>query len=158
MTLSAEDIRALIADFRSSDWDEMAVTTGDVSIVISRSGSSQLVANPPSRPDMAAATAPSPAPAQGGSPAPVQAHRPEAGHEVTSPTVGLFWRSPQPGSPPFVEVGQRVEADDTVCIIEVMKLMNHVKAGRAGIVVSIETENGAMVEYGTLLMLLEPDD
>ena len=178
MTLSAEDIKGLIADFNTSDWDEMALTAGDVSVVISRSGGSQWAASSlsrsagvaastslaadsetqtPARHAVAATAVTAPARVQGGSPEVVDADRPRASHGVTSPTVGLFWRSPRPGSPPFVEVGQRVEADETVCIIEVMKLMNHVKAGRAGTVVSIETENGAMVEHGTVLMLLEPD-
>lgn len=80
------------------------------------------------------------------------------GHRVTSPSLGLFWRSPQPGAPPFVEVGMRVDAEDTVCIVEVMKLMNHVKAGVSGTVVAIEVENGAMVEFGAPLVIIEPED
>lgn len=178
MTLSAEDIKGLIAGFNASDWDEMALTAGDVSIVISRAGGSQWVASALASANGATATGspaaettspapadhglvtavPVPLPVKGGPPEVIGADRPHLTQRVTSPSVGLFWRSPQPGSPPFVEVGQRVAADDTVCIIEVMKLMSHVKAGRAGTVSSIETENGALVEHGTLLMFLEPDD
>jgi acetyl-CoA carboxylase biotin carboxyl carrier protein len=175
MTLSADDIKGLITDFYASDWEELALTAGDVSIVISRSGSSQLAGSTPQRADggvAAASPAPrnaSPVPAGepvASAPAPAMAVAPvpaqpvadaRSGKHVTSPTVGLFWRSPQPGSPPFVEVGQRVEANDTVCIIEVMKLLNHVSAGVAGTVVSIEQENGVLVEHGSVLMLIQPD-
>ena len=70
---------------------------------------------------------------------------PEGALLVTSPSPGILWRSPMPGAPPFAEVGQTVETSDTVCIIEVMKLMNHVKAGVAGTVVAALVANGAQV-------------
>jgi acetyl-CoA carboxylase biotin carboxyl carrier protein len=76
---------------------------------------------------------------------------------VLAPSLGLFWRSPKPGAPPFVEVGDRVEADSTVCIVEVMKLMNHVKAGCAGVVSAIHAQNGEMVEYGEPLITIAPE-
>jgi len=80
-----------------------------------------------------------------------------AGIPVKSPMVGTFYRAPEPGAPPFVEVGQRVEADTTVCIIEVMKLMNSIPAGTAGIVRSIMVPDSGAVEYGQVLMVIEPD-
>jgi acetyl-CoA carboxylase biotin carboxyl carrier protein len=80
----------------------------------------------------------------------------EGALRITAPSVGLFWRSPQPGAPHFVDVGQTVGPDDTVCIVEVMKLMNHVKAGITGVVRSVEVENGAMVEHGQVLFVLDP--
>jgi acetyl-CoA carboxylase biotin carboxyl carrier protein len=76
---------------------------------------------------------------------------------VTAPSIGLFWRSPKPGAPPFVEVGDRVQADDTVCIIEVMKLMTHVPAGVTGVVRTIHVSNGDMVEHGMPLVDVEPE-
>jgi acetyl-CoA carboxylase biotin carboxyl carrier protein len=79
-----------------------------------------------------------------------------AGHRVTAPSVGLFWRSPKPGAPPFVEVGDEVRPDDTVCIVEVMKLMNHVRAGVAGTVRAVHPQNGEMVEHGDPLFTIEP--
>jgi acetyl-CoA carboxylase biotin carboxyl carrier protein len=79
-----------------------------------------------------------------------------AGQRVTAPSVGLFWRSPKPGAPPFVEVGDEVGPDDTVCIVEVMKLMNHVRAGVAGTVAAVHPENGQMVEHGDPLFTIEP--
>ena len=79
-----------------------------------------------------------------------------SGHRVTAPSVGLFWRSPKPGAPPFVEVGDEVGPDDTVCIVEVMKLMNHVRAGTAGTVRAVHPENGQMVEHGDPLFTIGP--
>jgi len=74
---------------------------------------------------------------------------------VTAPLVGTFYRSPEPGADPFVEVGGTVEADQTVGIVEAMKLMNPVKAPQAGTVAAIHVEDGEMVEYGQSLLDLE---
>ena len=77
---------------------------------------------------------------------------------IESPSVGLFWRSPSPGAPPFVDVGTRVAAEDTLAIVEVMKLMNHIVAPVAGTVRAILAENGARVEYGQPLFAVDPED
>jgi acetyl-CoA carboxylase biotin carboxyl carrier protein len=70
--------------------------------------------------------------------------------------VGTFYRAPAPGAAPYVEVGSRVEPDDIVAIIEVMKLMNEIRAGYRGRVVAIPAENGTLVEYGQPLVVIEP--
>jgi acetyl-CoA carboxylase biotin carboxyl carrier protein len=70
--------------------------------------------------------------------------------------VGTFYRAPAPGAPPFVEVGSVVNEDDTVCILEVMKLMNSIKAGCRGRVAEICVENATLVEFGATLMVIEP--
>jgi acetyl-CoA carboxylase biotin carboxyl carrier protein len=67
---------------------------------------------------------------------------------VLAPSVGIFWRSPQPGAPAFVDVGDDVGPNTTTCIVEVMKLMNHVKAGAAGRVVAVHPANGDQVKTG----------
>ena len=77
---------------------------------------------------------------------------------MLSPTVGLFWRSPQPGSPPFVEVGQLVNVGDLLCIVEVMKLMNNVVAEISGVISVIHVANAAAVEYGQTLMTITPQN
>jgi oxaloacetate decarboxylase alpha subunit len=74
---------------------------------------------------------------------------------VESPMVGTFYRAPQPGSPPFVEVGDRVSVGQTLCILEAMKLMNEVKAEEDGIVRAIHAENAQAIEFGQLLFELE---
>ena len=71
--------------------------------------------------------------------------------------VGTFYRAPAPGAPPFVEVGSRVAAADTVCILEIMKLMNSIAAGVRGRVARICVENATLVEYGQPLGLIEPE-
>ena len=77
-------------------------------------------------------------------------------HVVRAPMVGTFYRAPAPDAAPFVTPGQAVSADTTVCIIEVMKLMNSIEAGVAGVVKEVVVENGAGVEYGTPLVVIEP--
>ena len=74
---------------------------------------------------------------------------------VTSPMVGTVYLQPEPGSPPFVAIGQTVEEGDTLLIIEAMKTMNQIPAPRAGIVRRILTEDGAPVEYGAPLVILD---
>ena len=75
---------------------------------------------------------------------------------VESPMVGTFYRSPAPGSPPFVEEGDAVAPGQTLCILEAMKLMNEVKAEAEAIVRRVHVESGQPVEYGQLLFELEP--
>jgi oxaloacetate decarboxylase alpha subunit len=75
---------------------------------------------------------------------------------VEAPMVGVFYRAPQPGAPPFVEEGETVAAGQTLCILEAMKLMNEIKADSAGIVRAIHVGNAEPVEFGQLLFELEP--
>lgn len=75
--------------------------------------------------------------------------------EITSPIVGTFYRSPAPDQAPFVEVGTRISADDVVCIVEAMKVMNEIKAGVSGVVKKILLDNATAVEYGQPLFLVE---
>ena len=75
---------------------------------------------------------------------------------IESPMVGTFFRGPQPGAPPFVEVGDVVAPGQTLCILEAMKLMNEVKADVEGVVRAVHAENATPVEFGQLLFELEP--
>jgi acetyl-CoA carboxylase biotin carboxyl carrier protein len=75
---------------------------------------------------------------------------------VRAPMMGTFYRSPAPGAPPFISVGQPVEADTTVCIIEVMKLMNSIAAGVQGVVTHVLVDDGHPVDAGTPLVVLDP--
>jgi acetyl-CoA carboxylase biotin carboxyl carrier protein len=78
-------------------------------------------------------------------------------HDVPSPFLGIFYRAPKPGQPPFVELGSTVQEDTVIGIIEVMKLMNSVRAGVAGEIVEILGDNGALVEYGEILIRVRPE-
>lgn len=76
---------------------------------------------------------------------------------VKSPIVGTFYRSPDPNSPPFVEVGDRVRPGQVLCIVEAMKLMNEIEAEVAGQVVKAHPQNGQPVQYGDPLFTIRPD-
>ena len=104
--------------------------------------------------------APAPAPAQA---APAPAAEPAAaaaasdkGEEITSPMVGTFYRAPSPDSEPFVKVGDHVDEDTTVCIIEAMKVMNEIKADAKGIVERVVADEGKPVQYGQTLFVVSP--
>jgi acetyl-CoA carboxylase biotin carboxyl carrier protein len=109
------------------------------------------------------ASAPMPAATNGAAPPQPQQPAPEkpatngAGHPgaVTSPIVGIAYLAAEPGAPPFVRVGDAVAEGQTLLIIEAMKVMNQIRAPRAGRVTSIFVEDAAPVEYGAALMLLE---
>ena len=79
---------------------------------------------------------------------------PEGSVVVRSPMVGSFYRAPEPGAPAFVQIGQHVTPETTVCIIEVMKLMNSIPAGTGGVVTHILVEDASPVEYGQPLIVL----
>ena len=172
MEMSPETIRALLDAFERSDWREMVVEVGEDRLHVSRDQLTQLApAAAPAPPAPAAAPAgpvaagdPPLPPVAKASSATVPPTTPPAGsaseakgQRVESPSVGLFWRAPSPGAPPFVEVGGRVSAGDTVAIVEVMKLMNHVAAPVDGVVTAILVENGASVEFGQPIVIVDPE-
>ncbi|CAN5920195.1 acetyl-CoA carboxylase biotin carboxyl carrier protein [soil metagenome] len=93
-------------------------------------------------------------------PAPVAAAAPpeppaETGHVVKSPMVGTFYRSANPGSKPFAEVGDSIKEGEPICIIEAMKIMNEIEADKSGTVTRILCENGQAVEFGQPLFIIE---
>ena len=89
-------------------------------------------------------------------PAPTEAAKPAVpeGHVVKSPMVGSFYRCPAPGAKAFVEVGQNVNAGETLCIIEAMKLLNEIEADHSGVIKAILVESGQAVEYGQPLFII----
>jgi acetyl-CoA carboxylase biotin carboxyl carrier protein len=166
MGLTPEDLRELLAAFEESTWREMSVSVAGDTLHVSRRDASPAAAAPsspaPSAPapdTSAAAAATSQAVVDGSRPAaaaPPAAQRDASGTPVLAPSIGLFWRAPNPGAPPFVEVGTRVGPEDTIGIVEVMKLMNRVPAGTAGVVTAVLVTNGGMVEHGQPLVLIDP--
>ncbi|MEN4920297.1 acetyl-CoA carboxylase biotin carboxyl carrier protein [Achromobacter spanius] len=76
------------------------------------------------------------------------------GHVVKAPMVGTFYRSPNPGAAPFIDVGATVKEGDPLCIIEAMKLLNEIEADKAGVIKEILVENGEPVEYGQPLFVI----
>lgn len=95
-------------------------------------------------------------PAGDAAPAPVASPETDGLHVVPSPLVGTFYRAASPEADPFVQVGDRVDEDAVLCIVEAMKVMNEIRAGVGGIVREILIKNGEPVEYGQPLFRLEP--
>jgi acetyl-CoA carboxylase biotin carboxyl carrier protein len=144
-------LKTLIDLVAESGIAELEVTEGEDKVRIVKQAGAHV---PAAASTITSLTEPRPAPATapvaGG---PATADEPK-GHQVKSPMVGTFYRSPGPGAKAFVEVGQAVKPGDTLCIIEAMKLLNEIEAEVAGTVKEILAENGQAVEYGQVLFLI----
>ena len=145
-------LKKLIDLVEESGIAEIEVTEGEEKVRITRSlAAPQAVYAPPPPALPAAAPITAAAPAAAAAEAPAR----DLSKAQTSPMVGTFYRAPAPSAPVFVEVGQSVNAGDTLCIIEAMKLMNEIEAERSGVVKEILVENGQLVEYGEPLFIIE---
>jgi acetyl-CoA carboxylase biotin carboxyl carrier protein len=141
-------VKKLIELLEESDIDELEIKEGEESVRISRHANK-------GQPIYAApGYAPPPAPAAASAAAPEAEVDKFTGHVVTSPMVGTFYRSPSPGSPSFVEVGQNVKVGDVICIVEAMKMMNQIEADKAGTVEAILAEDGEPVEFDQPLITI----
>lgn len=175
MSLTARDVAEILRVLEESSFDTLDLDMNGVQLRLRRSGA------PPAREAVPLAASPAAsdgraagakASSAGGAAAAVAAANaaaaatvaastaasPEAGAiAVPAPLLGIYYRAPKPGEPPFVEVGDKVQADSIIGIIEVMKLMNTVRAGIAGQVVAISAPNGELVEYGQAILWVRPD-
>ena len=152
------DIENLIELFNRSEWDEMHLKTDDLEIFLSndpqaRRPSAQIVAVPVAAQMAVSAVSAAPATATAH---PTEISIPPGMVGVRAPNLGTFYRAPKPGAPSYVEVGQAIEAEAEVCLIEVMKLFTPVKSGVKGTVRQICVNDGSMVEYEQLLVIIEP--
>ncbi|PXX48074.1 acetyl-CoA carboxylase biotin carboxyl carrier protein [Aquitalea magnusonii] len=148
-------LKKLIDLVEESGIAELEVTEGEEKVRITRvSANTQIAYAQPmmQMPMQQQMAAPAAAPAAAAAEAPAAANNANA---LKSPMVGTFYRSASPGSKPFVEVGQSVNAGDTLCIIEAMKLMNEIEADRSGVVKAVLAEDGQPVEYGEPLFIIE---
>ncbi len=143
-------IKKLIELVEESGINELEISEGEESVRISR-GAQTLSAAPMMQqmPMQAAPVAAPAAPAQDAAPAPV------TGHIVRSPMVGTFYSASSPESPAFVEVGQHVNAGDTLCIIEAMKMMNQIEADKSGVIKEIFIANEDAIEFDQPLFIIE---
>ena len=146
-------LKKLIDLVQESGIGELEITEGEERVRISRSGTGAPMVMA-THPQMAMMAAPG-APVAAAAPAAPEAPPAPAGHTLKSPMVGTFYRSPSPGAPSFVEVGQAVAKGQTLCIIEAMKLLNEIESDAAGTVKAILVENGQPVEYGQPLFVIE---
>lgn len=185
--LTREDVLQILDIIDKSHFDFFELKMGDLKVTVSKTGLSremlaalspnaQTTAQPVSQaptPAPVPATAPAPQPAPAPAPAlagsqaataPAAAPRPAAPDlaaqglvPVKAPMVGTFYAQPEPGAPPYVQVGSRVEEDTTMGLIEVMKVFNAVRAGVRGVVEQILVQNAQFVEFGQPLFLVRPD-
>jgi acetyl-CoA carboxylase biotin carboxyl carrier protein len=142
VSLSLADIDQIMKLFDASNFSEMKLEAGELKLHLKKAGVTPAAERIVETPPPAAPAPPGPAPA---------AHAlPPLGPgeiDVLSPLLGVYYRAPKPGEPPFVEVGQFVEDETIIGIVEVMKLMNTVRAGAGGVITAIHAPNAEMVEY-----------
>jgi len=153
-----DQILRIIEEFPAG---EVRFEYGDLKIHVRRAGMEAPRVQPAAPiPAPAATGQPAPAPAAQAAPSPAAPASTPAVREgfvaVTSPMMGVFYASPAPDAEPFVKAGQKVAKGDDLCIIEVMKIMNMIKAPCAGIVDAIEAENAQSVGKGAALMWIRP--
>lgn len=145
MSLTAADVAELMRLVEQSGFDELTLEMDGMKLSLRRGGAPVITS-----------TTPEPPTARPQPPSRAVENRPAAAepnvHDVASPLLGTFYRAPKPGAPPFVEVGMPVEEDTIVAIIEVMKLMNTVRAGVRGTVTEILVADGQLAEYGETLL------
>jgi acetyl-CoA carboxylase biotin carboxyl carrier protein len=166
--MNQKELRELIEFLKEQEIVEFEMERGDFKVKVKRAGAETHVSHvvPDSRYFVQAAPSATPAdvvasqsnaasaPAK---PAAAKEDAAEEGlHMVKSPIVGTYYESPSPGSPPFVKVGDTVEAGQILCIVEAMKLMNEIEADAAGEIMKMLAKNGQPIEYGQELFVIRP--
>ncbi len=145
MSLTGAEVAEILRLLESSSFDELELEMNGVKLSLRRGTAAAApraaVTSPAASPSATAQAAALPAAADTGE-----------GDAVTAPLLGTFYRAPKPGAPPFVEAGSMVDEDTVIGIIEVMKLMNTVRAGRRGRISVILAGDGTLVEFGQPLL------
>ena len=148
-------VKKLIELLDESGISEIEITEGEESVRISRHPTGVAAAPVAVAAAPVAAAAPAPLAAPAASPVAAAAEPEEEGYAVKAPMVGTFYSSPSPGSPMFVQIGDRVNEGDTLCIVEAMKMMNQIEADVSGTIKSIRLQNGDPVEYGQIMFVID---
>ena len=162
MDLDLEELAAVIELLDKADFTDFRYEKGDLRIAVRRGGSpladtgGQPVAPPAVRQHPVTPVQQSGAGERQVAPRPGPPAPEDGTVLVRSTMLGTFYRSPKPGDPPFVELGDKVEPDSVVCIVEVMKLMNSLTSGVGGEIVSVHAENGDLVEFDQPLFSVRP--
>ena len=170
MTLTAADVAEIMRFVEQSKFDELNLEIDGIKLTLRRAGASAKFVpslTPPGSLDAAAgaadaadaAGAAGAADGAGASAARCETAVPVDANfkDITSPMLGTFYRAPKPGSAPFVEIGSVVHEDSVIAIIEVMKLMNTVRAGAKGVITQILPADETLVEFGEVLMRMRRD-
>ena len=151
-------VKKLIELLEESNLNEMEIREGEESIRLSR-GAPVAHHAPAAMPMPSAGEAHHPPPAARG-PAPEEAAGPTAsglphGHQIASPMVGTYYSAPEPDAEPYVSIGSKVQAGDTLCVVEAMKIFNQIESDASGTVVHIQKSDGDAVEFGELLFVVQ---
>jgi acetyl-CoA carboxylase biotin carboxyl carrier protein len=151
--MKIEEIRTIVKLMSDNDLSEFKIEAEEMRLCIKR-GANQAPVITAASPQIAAAVAPAAV-------APAAEEKTTAAVDgvkqdtIDSPIVGTFYRAPSPDAEPFIKVGDKVQADTVVCIVEAMKVMNEIKAEKSGVIKEILVENANPVEYGQPLFVLE---
>ena len=151
-------VKKLIELLDESGIAEIEITEGEESVRISRYPQGTAVTQVAAPAPMPVAAPPPAAPSQAVSEEPAAAPTQTAeddGFLVTAPMVGTFYAASSPGSAPYIQIGDRVNEGDTLCIIEAMKMMNQIESDVSGVIKSIRVQNGEPVEYGQTLFVID---
>ncbi|MQA60313.1 MAG: acetyl-CoA carboxylase biotin carboxyl carrier protein [Actinophytocola sp.] len=157
MELTHEDVLNILELLEGSDVEYLELAAGGTKLIADRNGAGPGIRTATGERPSAE---PPPVAAPDSEDVATQPESPQVGPglvTVTAPVVGVFYRSPEPGAPPFTEVGESVAEDSTVGLVEVMKMFNGVTAGASGRVTEIFAENGAFVEFGEPLLTIRPE-
>jgi acetyl-CoA carboxylase biotin carboxyl carrier protein len=156
MSFSHEDVQRLLQLLDSSQFDELQLEAEGIKLSLRRNGTGTSSTTPPvSTPAVLPRAALAAAPAAPVQQSPTPAADPSL-LEIRAPMLGTFYGAPKPGADPFVRVGERIEENTAVGIIEVMKLMNSISASLVGTVVEVLARDGDLVEYDQVLMRVRP--
>ncbi len=161
MELSEDDVLHILKLIDESKFDYFQLEVGELKITVSKGDPLPLGAAPQPATPTQASSAPSVAASRAAIATPAKeapkAQTIPAGlAPITAPLLGTFYTAPEPGAPPFVRIGDSVTEDNTVGLIEVMKVFNSVRAGVNGVITELVAQNGQFVEYGQTLYLVKP--
>jgi acetyl-CoA carboxylase biotin carboxyl carrier protein len=162
--MDPKDLKRILDALKDADVSEFNLETADYKVHVKRGADVVHVATPApivmAAPQPVMQALPVAAPAAS-APVVVEATAPAAekpapsGHQVKAPIVGTFYRSSSPDAAPFVQIGDKVESGQVLCIIEAMKLMNEIESDKAGTIREILVQNAQPVEYGQALFVIE---
>lgn len=164
--MTEDEVLQILDLVEKSNFDYLDLEVGDLKLTVSKSGV-PLAAAPatvsvtraePAAPAAPASAPPAPAAAPESAPASGPVTVKEGAVPITAPMVGTFYATPEPGAPPFVKLGDHVDAEATVGLVEVMKVFNAVSSGVAGTIDEVCVESGQFVEHGQTLFLVRPDE
>ncbi len=160
MDLSEDDVLEILNLIEKSEFDYFHLEVGELKLTVAKGGYVPAAEGHSAAPAAAAAPAPAAAAPQPEAAAPVDESPavPDGMLTITAPMVGTFYAAPDPESDPFVVVGERVDEDTTVGLIEVMKVFSAVRSGVAGVIERIVVANAGSIEYGQILFLVRPDE